>query len=125
MWYYSGRGCACCASSITSCVGSIILHHMQRPYNGVFATHQHALFSDDLGLFQGSNGAAGQLQHTEAWCIEAFGGSNASNRAENAEDFVIVPGVNTTSQAFHVAEREVGTDIFVGILVDNCVYFSR
>lgn len=79
---------------------------LQRLYNGVFATHQHALFDADLGLFQRPDGTGpGQLKHTETWCIDA---KQESDQADTSPtDFLIGPGVNTTSLAFHVAEREV------------------
>jgi hypothetical protein len=81
---------------------------LQRTFNGVFATHQHALFTADLGLFQSPDGTGpGQLQRTETWCITAREDSDPADTTRNDTDFLIVPGVNTTSLAFRVAEREV------------------
>ena len=74
----------------------------------MFATHQHALFSDRLGLFPSKIGTPpGQLKHTETWCIKGRPELDSEDTLSADTDFLISPGVNTTSLAFQVAASEV------------------
>lgn len=122
VWVSSGsyqRVVICCL-----CVNYVLLSFsdnciLQREFNGVFATHQHALFNESLGLFQ-------QLKHTVNWCIDPGQQSSQADAASLPEtDFLIGPGVNRTSLAFHVASREVRAEFPVPFLIlERCVCFK-